>query len=249
MATFENLNTSDNLLQSASQEYNGSFKLEKGVLIFDGSNIASKNITRVSNYPVRLPNMISIRVIVISIIVLISSVALSQYMGREERGILILPILISLTIIIYGIIERSKNPQYGITLELASGYKRYFIHKQKEFIDRVYADFSEALKSNKDYSANFNIMGDYRPVTGTNVLSVDGGSTVGDIAGNTFDNTLAFQGNHGSPAGSNAININNGSVVADIENNTQTSSGNGGANTIQVSGSMAGNISGNNQTS
>jgi hypothetical protein len=231
---------------TADQAYGGIFRLEKRILSFSGCAVPLDNITQVSNYPIKPSYQIGLLRFILSIIFCVFWFAVTVALERFPEELQILAGFfsgVSGIIAIWGLIERLRPENFGITIELSSGFRHYFIHRSSDFINRTYREFIAAIQENRDFQAVFN---------NANIISVGAGSNVGDITGNTQGNNYTGQEN---TTASNSIDFGNGNVTGDVTGNTQSNHTNGSgaasnyANSIDFgSGNVTGNVSGNNQS-
>jgi hypothetical protein len=213
---------------TADREYNGYFKLEKSILSFSGSAVTLANISQVSNYPVRPANRINSSLLFISIIA-------SQRRVDEITAILSTFFLV---ISIFGIVERARPTRYAITVELSSGFRHYFVHRDPGFINNAFKGIVEAIQNNRDFMIDFST---------SNTINIGDGNTIGDIIGNT----LSGQSPTGNtPDGNNLIEMGTHNVVGDVTGNQQiVTNGSTGSNRIDLgNGNMIGNVTNNEQT-
>lgn len=222
---------------SGSTSYNGLFLLQNKLFIFGTGFVPTDHIALVSNYPVKYSNKISVLAMIISFLLAISAFGASN-VGEGFQAIGIIPLLI----FIYGIWERNRPSRFAISITLDSGNELFFIHESYHFILKTYNQFIEALQKGQDFVANFSttvVHGDYKNIQGENVVSVEGGSSVGNIANtNTgangnLSNKVTFEGS--SDAG-HITNI----------NKSDDNSGNKTNEVTVAGGSAAGNISNTN---
>jgi hypothetical protein len=240
-------NLSNTQATTADQAYRGIFKLEKRILSFSGCSVPLDNITQVSNYPVRPVNKISLLVLIFSIFISLASLSAAITAGRYEESLKEISLVVFFlfaVIAAIGIGERLRAYNYGITVELSSGFRHYFIHKSKDFIDQTYRGFIAAIQENRDFQAVFN---------NANVISVGNGSVVGNITGNAQVNSSG-SAELSSGSAANVINFGQGNVTGDVTGNTQSNHANGQASASNVansidfgSGNVTGNVNGNNQ--
>jgi hypothetical protein len=222
---------------TADREYNGYFKLEKSILSFSGSVVTLANISQVSNYPVRLTNRIPLLFLIISIAIALATLFTMVIMPILGGGLSIFCLIFS-AISVLGIIERQRPKRYAITVELSSGFRHYFVHRDPGFIDKAFKGIVEAIQNNRDYLVDF---------SNSSIIHVGDGSTVGNITGNT----LSTQSPTGNPhGGNNLIEMGTHNVVGDVTGNQQiVTNGSTGSNRIDLgNGNMIGNVTNNEQT-
>jgi hypothetical protein len=224
---------SDKQVTTAQNEYYGILQIEKGVLKFTGASVLINSITQISNYPVRPINRISILQMIISAILgllFLSASGIDTGFGRSGFGFLKVPGLLLLAVPVYGIYERTRPEKYGITLELSSGFRHYFISKSQAFINSVYEEFVDAVQNKRDFMKVFN----------NTVIQTGEHSTV-NLAQNEskIDNS----------SGKTEINNTSGEVNLNSNNNTDNSTGKTEVNnTVSGNGNMVGDMAGTQQT-
>ncbi len=201
---------SDSQPTTSKDEYRGFFKLEKRILSFLGCSVPLENITQISNYPVKpvstIPLLMVICSILLTIFCLMFLLTIPSYGSDSIKTAYGLGVLIFGFISGYGLWEMSRPYKFGITVELASGFRHYFIHKDKRFIDDAYNGFVKAIQNNKDFQVIFNN-------TSSKIIIGDG-STVGNITGVTAQNS--DESASGSGNLSTTIRTGNGAVTGDI---------------------------------
>lgn len=106
---------------------------------FNGTTILSKNVAKYEQYGVKRVNKISIKQMIVFSFVAIASYFLETY-GKVFSVVL-------LGVVAYGIYERVRKLEYGLTIELNSGTRHYFIHKDRAGIESLFKLITEAIES------------------------------------------------------------------------------------------------------
>jgi hypothetical protein len=238
-ATINNSSTATSHSETNTNEYKGLIRILKGNLLYTNGLILIKNITRVSCYPIDPAYLISTPLIIIALLVAFAGLV----MAIQESPIFILLLLIFGGVAGYGIWERNKTKYFGITIELASGYFKYFISNNKEYIEQAYLQLTDAIINERDLLLNFSskTIQNFSGVVNVavNGSSINDNSQTTEITTQSGDVSL----NSHNTTNDNSISVGSGNVTGNIGHTTNTGNTTTTGNTSVSGGSMTGDIS------
>ncbi len=196
---------------SGSEEYTGFLKLDDGIVSFDGYAVQLKNVSYLSNYPVKPFYRIGFREFAVAGLLLLAAVFFP------------LAIVVSLIIIGYGIWERTKPVKYALSMHLNSGYTHYFIDKDRRYIDKLYDYFVEAIAKNKNFHTSFinkqivnNIENSIvdNSIHDNRMHHINDSSIIRNEGSGSIEGSGIVNGN--GKIGNQEVGIGNGAVVGDV---------------------------------
>jgi hypothetical protein len=223
---------------SSTNPYVGIFSFKKGVLTFWGVSIPLQNVTQISNYPVEYQPVFSLVVFILHI--LLTLTFFPSLFLNSNIPLSALPkvaFLFFLALSIFGVWERSRPLKYGITIELSSGFRHYFIHQDRAFINRTYGEFVTAVQENKDYQVVFE---------NTSIMNIGDNNSINELTGVNISVASSQRNNYPTSSETN-INIGNSNVAESVIGNSGAPpSGVTQSSTINIGEhNVTGNIIGN----
>lgn len=141
------LNFLSGKLEDEEKKYKGSIVFNKKTIVFSGTAIQLKNVSKFEKYGIRYTNKVSTILLIVSIILALVGLYLAPY------G-LILTLIFGITIYI-GIKERLKPKIYGLTIQLNSGINHNFLSKDKNGINNLFDILTRSLENEETFSVSF----------------------------------------------------------------------------------------------
>lgn len=138
--------------EDEAEKYVGSLTFRKNTISFDGTTLLLKNVAKFEQYGIKYINSISKGLYIFSII---------------AAFVCLIPFPFGLIgTFIFGVIaykgykERNRPKLHGLTIELTSGSKHYFLSKDKKGVDNLFSTITSAIESDAPINHTFIFEGD-----------------------------------------------------------------------------------------
>lgn len=155
-------------------EYRGKVFFNKRTVVFSGTTLQLKNIAQFEQYGVKYINKISIPLLILSAILAVGGAIYAPY------GLVLT--LVFGFIVYLGVKERMRPKLYGMTIELNSGTRHYFLNKDKSGIEVLFEKLSVCIEKEEPFVVSF--VDNRVTITNANI------GVVGDNA-TTFNTTFS----------------------------------------------------------
>lgn len=145
--------------ENENKSHQGSITFNKKSIVFLGTAIQLKNVSKFEKYGLKPKYTISQTFLIISgILTLVGmSIILSQEspVDLQNSPYVRIPTIIFGFITSIGIRERFKPQRYGLTIQLNSGANHHFLTKDKVGVDKLFEVLTESLENDKTFTALF----------------------------------------------------------------------------------------------
>lgn len=128
-------------------EYVGNVFFNKRTVVFSGTTVPIKNISKFEQYGLKYIHKITIVHLIVSIILAIGGAMYAPY------G-LILTVIFGFVIYL-GVKERMRPKLYGMTIELNSGARHYFLNKDQTGIKALFEKLYRCIENEETFAVTF----------------------------------------------------------------------------------------------